>query len=624
MKGKLTLSLGILGILAAAVQPALAQAQVSPLVLHYADMVLYNGPVLTMDKDTVDFSVARAIAVRDGKILAVGTAEDILKLAGPNTKKIDLAGKAVMPGVIDTHSHPNRYALAHYAQEFLPGYLKFLADNKIKTGRVRWEKGKEAALADLKPVVAKAGPDDLIYATSRGNPIVMKEVRIADLDALAPNNRLYIAIGNEMWGLVNTQMLKTITDAYGPNIPGILKDKDGKPTGLLFGTAGTVIGAEMLPQTPPELLAPIFGKELEEWAAIGVTTLSSRFRGTEISAYAMLDREGKLPIRIAYSSEAARWNPNFERYMKRIGNVMGHGTDRMWLIGMSVGIPDGSPPGGGGAAGGDVCATPQKREKFPDDSFYEENGFCYWEQPGDPTKETVMTAYRYGYRIAGVHTFGDKGNLIALDTFKKADAQKAPGSPSDMRPSLDHGMMVSPEVIKETVAEDLYWSLQIPMFFGPRTSIVSRVFGEAIAHQWAMPVKSMIDAGAKVTYGADAHEDPNRQPMHSLWVMVTRETNDGRVWGAKEAINRRQGLLMLTRWGAGYVMREKEIGSIEPGKLADFLVLDKDPLSDAVADNQLKDVKILQTFIGGKVAYDAATAKPSPPAPRQVSDDGLE
>jgi predicted amidohydrolase YtcJ len=623
MKRKIVLSLGILGLFAATPPQALAQ-EVSPLVLHYADTVFYNGPVLTMDKDTVDFSVARGVAVRDGKILAVGSAEDILKLAGPNTKKIDLEGKAVMPGVIDTHSHPNRYALAHYAQDYMAGYLKFLEDNKIKTGRVRWEKGKDAALADLKPVIARAGPDDLIYATSRGNPVVMTEVRIADLDAIAPNNRLYIAIGNEMWGLVNTPMLKSLTDAYGPNIPGILKDKDGKPTGLLFGTAGTVIGAEMLPQTPPELLAPIFGKELEEWAAIGVTTLSSRFRGTEISAYAMLDREGKLPIRIAYTSELARWNPNFERYMKRIGNTMGHGTDRMWLIGLSVGIPDGSPPGGGGAAGGDVCASPEKRERFPDDSFYEEGGFCYWEQPGDPTKETVMTAYRYGYRIAGVHTFGDKGNLIALDTYKKAEAQKGASGLPEMRPSLDHGMMISPDVIKETVAEDAWWSLQVPMFFGPRTSIVSRVFGEAIAHQWSMPIKSLIDSGAKVTYGADAHEDPNRQPMHSLQVMLTRETNDGRVWGAKEAISRRQGLLMLTRWGAGYVMKEKELGSLEPGKLADLLVLDKDPLSDAVPDTEIKNIKVLQTYIGGDLAYDAATAKPFPPAPRQAPADGLD
>lgn len=589
---------------------------VPPEVLRYADLVLYNGAVLTMDRDTPDFAVAQAVAVRDGRILAVGETSRILRLAGPNTRKIDLAGKAVMPGVVDTHSHPNRYALQHYQAEFLPKYLKFLQDSKLRTGRVRWELGREPALKELKAVIDKAGPGDLIYANSRGNPVVMNEVKIRDLDAIAPNHPLYVAIGNEMWGLVNTKMLDRIVARYGKDLPGILRDDSGAPTGLLFGTAGTVIGAEILPQIPPDLLAPVFGKELEEWASIGVTTLSSRFRGNEISAYAQLDREGKLPIRIAYTHEFARWNPYFDRDLKRLGNLQGHGTDRIWMIGMSVGIPDGSPPGGGGAAGGDVCSTIQKQSKFPDDSFYP-NGICYWDQPGDPTAESVMIANRNGYRIAGVHTFGDKGLETMLDTFAKADAERPM---KDQRFALDHGMMISPAVLEKTKQMNVIWSLQIPMFYGPRTSIVSRVFGEAIAHKWAMPVKSMMDSGIKVTYGADTHDD-SRHPMHSLQVLVTRETHDGRVWGPHEAIDRRRGLLMLTRFGAEYVLREKEIGSIETGKLADLIVLDRNPLDAQVADNQLKTIKVLQTFIGGDLAWDVASGKTFPPAPRSRGED---
>jgi predicted amidohydrolase YtcJ len=374
----------------------------------------------------------------------------------------------------------------------------------------------------------------------------------------------------------------------------------------------------MLPQVPPQLLAPVFGKELEEWASIGVTTLSSRFRGTEISAYSLLDRAGKLPIRIAYTHEIGRWNPYFERDMRRWGFIEGHGTDRFWLIGISVGIPDGSPPGGGGAAGGDVCSTLEKREKFPDDSFYPK-GHCYWEQPGDPTRDTVFSANRHGYRIAGVHTFGDLGNEMMLDTY----AQAHKDNPIiGRRFALDHGMMISPAVVEKSAKLGVMWSLQVPMFYGRRTSIVSRVFGEATAHRWSLPVKSLMDAGVRVTYGADAHEDPERQPMHSLQVLVTRQTHDGRVWGAKEAIDRKNGLLMLTRWGAEYVLREKEIGTLEAGKLADLIVLDKNPLDPAIPDNQLASIKVLQTYVGGKLAWDAATAKPFPPSPRRVDTDG--
>lgn len=616
-KSKVAVAACVAVLIGSTVQRPVAQ-DLPPEVLRYADIVMHNGSVLTMDKDTPDFTVTQAVAVRDGKILAVGDNATILRMAGPKTKKVDLAGKAVMPGVVDTHSHPNRYALQHYQQEFIPGYIKFLDAHKIRTGSVRWELGKTAALAQLKAVVDKAGPDDLIYANSRGNPVVMNEVKRGDLDKIAPNHPVFIGIGNEMWGLVNTKMLDRITATYGKNLAGIIKDKTGDPTGLLFGTAGSVVGYEILPQVPAELLAPIFGKELEEWAAIGVTTLSSRFKGSEISAYSLLARQNKLPIRIAYTHELARWNPFFERDMKRLGNIQDYGIgDRIWMMGLSVGIPDGSPPGGGGAAGGDVCSTLKKREKFPDDSFYEENGICYWEQEGDPTKATVMTANRFGYRIAGVHTFGDKGLEIMMDTY----AEAAKDHPISAPFAADHGLMISPAVIKKTIAAGAIWSLQVPMFYGPRTGIVSRVFGEEIAHRWSMPVKTMMDSGVKVTMGADTHED-SRAPMHSLQVLVTRVTTDGRVWGAAEKLDRRRALLMFTRFGAQYVLRQDQIGSLEAGKLADFIVLDKNPLDPKVADDQLKNIKVLETYIGGVIAWDAASGKTFPPSPRRMGDDG--
>ena len=617
-RSKVILAACVLALASGIPQPVDAQ-NLPPEVIRYADIVMHNGVVLTMDRDTPDFAVAQAVAVRDGKILAVGDSSNILRMAGPQTKRIDLAGKAVMPGVVDTHSHPNRYALSHYQQEFLPKYLKFLEDNKMHTGSVRWEKGKEASMAELKAIVAKAEPDELIYVGSRGNPVVMDQVRLADLDQVAPNHELFIGIGNEMWGLVNTRMLNRIIKTYGKDLAGIRKDAKGEPTGLLFGTAGSVVGYELLPQVPAELLAPIFAKELEEWAAIGVTTLSSRFKGSEISAYSLLAREGKLPIRIAYTHELARWNPYFQRDMKRLGNLQNYGIgDRIWMMGLSVGIPDGSPPGGGGAAGGDVCSDVKKRERFPDDSFYEANGFCYWDQPGDPTKETVMIANRFGYRIAGVHTFGDKGLEGMLDTYALAAKERPLSAPF----AADHGLMISPAVIKKSAAVGAIWSLQVPMFYGPRTGIVSRVFGEEIAHRWSMPTRSLIDAGVKVTMGADTHDD-SRAPMHSLQVLVTRQTEDGRVWGSKEKIDRRQALLMFTRYGSEYVLKQKEIGSIEVGKLADLIILDKNPLDPQVADDKLKDIKVLFTYIGGEVAWDAASGKTFPPSPRRMVDGGM-
>nr|MBA2306350.1 amidohydrolase family protein [Acidobacteriota bacterium] len=209
-KSKVALAACVAILVGGTVQRPIAQ-DLPPEVIRYADIVMHNGSVLTMDRDTPDFTVAQAVAVRDGRILAVGANAAILRMAGPKTKKVDLAGKAVMPGVVDTHSHPNRYALHHYQSEYIPAYLQFLEDNHIRTGSVRWELGKTAALAHLKAVIDKARPDDLIYANSRGNPVVMEQVNRKDLDLIAPNHPVFVGIGNEMWGLVNTKMLDRIT-----------------------------------------------------------------------------------------------------------------------------------------------------------------------------------------------------------------------------------------------------------------------------------------------------------------------------------------------------------------------------------------------------------------------------
>ena len=107
----------------------------------------------------------------------------------------------------------------------------------------------------------------------------------------------------------------------------------------------------------------------------------------------------------------------------------------------------------------------------------------------------------------------------------------------------------------------------------------------------------------RVTYGADTHDDPEREPMFNLEVLVTRRTHDGRVFGPRERIDRASALLMMTRWASEYVLREDVLGSLEPGKMADLVVLDKNPLDRSIPDDGLSDIKVLATIIGGEVVY---------------------
>ncbi len=146
---------------------------------------------------------------------------------------------------------------------------------------------------------------------------------------------------------------------------------------------------------------------------------------------------------------------------------------------------------------------------------------------------------------------------MILDAYAEA-SQEDPVQ--GRRFALDHGTLVSPEVIEAAAKQGVIWSLQPPQFWGRGAPGVSKVFGEEYAHQWVMPVKSLLDAGMRVTYGADVHRDPDRQPMFNLEVLVTRVTRDGRVFGPRERIDRASALLMMTRWGADYVLREEKVG----------------------------------------------------------------
>ena len=592
------LKLPMLSLLLVSGVAALGAQDLPAEVLRYADTVLHNGQVMTMDRDQPPITVVEAVALRDGRVLAVGGNDRILRMAGPDTLRVDLAGRTVIPGVIDTHSHPNTYALSHYRDEYLPIYLKYLEENQVRFVTVRWD-SKETALADFKRVAENLPPGYWIYSTGRLVPTTLYDIKKEDLDQVVPDHPLYVMLGNAMFGLANSKMLDIVVERYGDNLTGLVKDAQGELTGQLLGAAGTVIDQEVIPNAPPEVLAPFLKRELEEWVAMGITTLSTRLQGNEISAYHQLDQDGELPLRLPYSHEIGRGNPFLERDLKRFGNLQGHGTDRMWMIGISGGIPDGTGPGTSPGAGTD-CVTLEKREILPND--YWEKGMCFWDIPGDPGADAMIVANRYGYRTSGVHTFGDQAYLRVLDAFEQADKENPIAG---RRFVLDHANMVSPEVAERAAEMDITWTVQLLGLYRGSVAAVSRIYGEEYAHQWMKPVKRLIDAGMRVTYGADVHDDPDRHPMFGLELLVTRKSRDGRVFGPRERIDRANGLLMLTRWGAYYVLAEDDLGSLEAGKKADLAILSQNPLDRNISDEELSEIEVLTTIIGGEVASGA-------------------
>jgi predicted amidohydrolase YtcJ len=138
---------------------------------------------------------------------------------------------------------------------------------------------------------------------------------------------------------------------------------------------------------------------------------------------------------------------------------------------------------------------------------------------------------------------------------------------------------------------------------GPRSDLTAMTYGEPIANRWLIPVKSIMDAGMMVTYGADTHGDRAR-PMFGMQYLVTRQNHRDVVYGPQETVDRVTALLMMTRWGAYYVEREKQLGTIEAGKIADLTVLDKNPLdAKQVPNEKISEVQVVLTLVNGKVVF---------------------
>ena len=608
--------LRILGfvVVGAAIFGGAASAQVPPELISYPEVIVHNAKVITMDaKD----SVAEAVAIRGGKFLAVGTNVAIRRLAGPKTRLIDAKGQTVLPGIVNTHIHPNRQVLNTYFDEFPPEVQAMLRSS----GRVSKPRDKADALAQISNA-ARREKGKWVKISGDRVDLVLHELRIADLDKAVPDKPMLISLSG-WWGIINTLALNELKKQY-PNPPGLVTvapdhqaaargnaPNEGAFTGHIMGTPFWLVREELIPKPTAEFLAPYFGRHLKEYLVpAGMTTFSTRLSAHEIRAYRLADQKGELPLRLAFGHEVGRWNPIFERDMQRVmTDIMGYGNDMMWLSSISIGIPDSNPLQGAGA----ICSTFPKLQLRPGEGFPE--GVCLWNIAGDPTKETIKSINRLGYRVGNTHTYGDLGLQMAIDTLEEAKKER----PLQALTALDHSQLFNPNVIKKSGELGMIWSLSPGMFAGDRSGAIEGTYGKEVANRMLSPVRSLLDAGALVSYEGEASGE---NPMNALEILVRRQTVRGHVLGERERVDRKTALRIMTVNGAKYVLKEKEIGSIAPGKFGDLVILDRNPLDPSVRDDELSKLQVMLTMVGGKVVFDAE--KDPRPKPRGRRDTGSD
>ncbi|MBI4447304.1 MAG: amidohydrolase family protein [Acidobacteria bacterium] len=570
-------------------QPSLAQKK--------ADMILYNGKVVTVD---ANFSLAEAIAIRGEKIIAVGKTDDVLRLSDETTQKIDLKGRTVIPGLIDTHNHFHSYGRNHYKQSM---GLTNLREYPINWPQV---KTKNDVLAQIAQAVKQYNfkPGELIFFYSIDffmNPkaptqIFYEELNMKDLDRVAPNNPIVISIGGGTRilngvALVNGKLWNILVEKYGDYIKKYgryWKDSSGNPTGLIESPLSQLLEHEMLPRPSAQVLAPMLKKELEEWSSMGVTTMSTRMDSEDVEALKILDRNQQLKVRIAYGMSDFFGIEDPELSFHRIGGLIGLGSSRLWINSFTPIIVDG---------GQAMAATDQKRiQPFGNESKYFPIGNAlldpeYRGASGNYYKDWFFAVARSGGRVANLHVGGDRSVRRMIEILEEINTEVPL---RDRRWAIDHCSLMNPDHIERAVRLGIYFSCG-PTFIKDSPDI-ERVYGERIVNTFVVPVKTLLNKGAKVSYQTDRHS----YIWGDLQLLITRKVGD-KVYAPQERVDKITALKMITMWAADYLDREKELGSLEVGKKADIAVLDKDYLN--IPEEEVSEVQAVMTILDGEITH---------------------
>src|SRR5947208_8948016 len=536
--------------------------------LSSPDLVLINGKVLTMDDRS---SVVEALAVLDGKILATGTNASVKSIIGTRTSVIDLAGKTVVPGLIDTHAHFKAAGLSDYV----------VSMNRAKT--------VAEALDAIKTFAAKKNPGEWIVGGAWHPPSQLAEKRYLtkqEIDGVAPNNPVYLRTVGHFSMANGLALQKAGVDKSTPNPSGgsFEKDASGELTGVLVETAIDRVEKAVPPWSEEDEVRQFKIAEgvLNSFGITSVVEGATEARDIRTLQKIALSGEASLRVGVMFRPEPPADISTWEANISGNGASSGFGDDWLKFAGIKVFYD-----------GGMTLKTALMRDVYPD-SHDDYHGIT--QQTPERLKQLISVCNRYDWRV-GVHVVGDLGIDQVLDAFEAADKEK---SIRDRRFVLIHASLIRPEQMERAHKLGVRVDFQ-NVFMWDKAATVERFLGRATADR-AVPTKTLIEKVGIDNLGAGTDFPVNPiNPFLNMYVMVTRKDPNGTVYGASEAISREQALRLYTSAAARYTFEEGRKGTIEPGKLADIVVLSADYA--AVPEEQIKDIKADLTLVGGKVVF---------------------
>jgi predicted amidohydrolase YtcJ len=554
-------------------------------------LIVHHAKVVTVDPR---FSIAEAIAVRDDRIVAVGTNDEIRKLAGPETEQIDVQGKTILPGLIDSHVHPNSAAMHEFSHpipemETIADLLKYIEGRTRAVNEGDWISISQVFITRLR---------DQRYPTRK------------ELDLVAPKNPVVFSTGPD--ASINSLAMKLsgidkdtkITDGQ----PGqIEKDPEtGEPTGILRSCTRLVkskgSGKSATEEERVERLKQLFA----DYNAVGLTSISDRNAGDgDITRYKKLKDANELTCRV-FAYLAVNAQDPIDKIEKRLEaakeNPLHTYDNRLWLRGVKIFLD-----------GGMLTGSAYMRQPWGVSQIYsitdpEYRGLRFVDS--DKLFQIARLTLKNDLQMTA-HSVGDGAVHALIEAYAKVNEEFPV---RDRRPCITHCNFMSLEAIQKMKELGVVADLQ-PAWLWLDGATLEKQFGvERLSY--FQPYRTLFDHGVVIGGGSDHMQKIGGlrsvnpyNPFLGMWIALTRQPRwIDHPFHSEQRITRAEAIRLYTTNNAWLSFEEKEKGSLEPGKLADFIVLNQDILT--CPEVAVKDITVNRTWMGGKLVYRDKTTSP--------------
>lgn len=536
-----------------------------------ADFVLLNARIATMDAVGTE---AEALAACAGRIVATGTSAAMCDHAGPGTRVLDAGGRRVIPGIVDSHAHPDAYAVRLRT-------WTLLSPDRVRT--------RQEVLSAIRQACARLPPGrwGAFYRLNEracgGYPT--RE----ELDAAGAGRPVFILRTDGHLGLANGAAFAACAipdDAADPPFGAFDRDPaTGRFTGLVRETAAHIFLAAVHGADSEADIADGMEAVQDECLRHGITSVANSLTPTKaIRAYQRMRRDGRWRMRMGIIA-SGRDEPLIP-HLIGAGIRSGFGDDWLRLIGVEW-CPDCSTSGRTAAYWEPYVGTPVPGEPVPN------TGMLLYDKEDLTERATAAHAAGLQVMIEGV---GDRGIDFALDVM---EAALAAHPVADHRMRVEHCCYVTPPILARLRRGGFVDSSATGFMDELGEAYVANRGQAAMRHMW--PHRSLIEAGIP----APGHSDfavCRVNPFPAIGAMVTRRSQTGADLDSSEAVTPRQALAAYTTLGAWAQREEREKGSLEVGKLADLAVLDTDILHCDPAT--IRDTRVIATVVGGRIAQE--------------------